>query len=618
MIKVQKITILMIFSLCSLMLVTSCKEKTPPTPTISQFNKPVLVTTNPKAYEKLEMAITEKESTISKNGNPYDYNYFKLIGEFTSPSGKKITVPAFWYQDYMISFNPNASVAITGISGNPSTDPNEIQGQELVTAVGNPHYRLRLTPTESGTWTYEIKSYSNNELKETITGKVEIENNTDTYKGVLKVDTTNNRNFVYENGETFIPIGQNNAWYTSSSRKTRDYDVWFSKMNEVGMNTSRVWLATWGFALHWGNKYNNYSSRYTALARLDRVMDLADLYDIEVILTLNNHGQFSTLTNPEWDNNPWNSKNGGICDTPLQFFSKEKARSEYKNELLYIIARYSYCNSLFCWELFNEIDYVDSYSLGQLTIKNWHNEMALFIKENDPYKHMVTTSHTNTNGATNSLSSIDFISLHSYSYANKSIIDKLPDELNVVYDKYNKPVIQAELGINWKSGFETYRDDPNSISLHQGLWAGMMSGAAGGSLNWWWDSQINPNNLYTEFIGAASYAKLMNMSGSDYHNLYMASDVTISNSFMKLLGARFDNRIYGYLYDKSWTYINYSGLVNKTNIMITIPLNNGTYKLTFYDTTTGKIISANTITVTNNLVNINVAKVQYDIAFIIA
>ena len=147
--------------------------------------------------------------------------------------------------------------------------------KEIVTPVGTPHYRFRILPTEAGSWTFRLKVFQDKVETETLNGSFNVSPSSETYKGVIRVDESNKRTFVYENGDSFIPVGQNVAWYTSSTRRSVDYDVWFENMNEVSMNIARIWLATWGFALHWG-EYDNFSSRYSHMARLDRVVELAE------------------------------------------------------------------------------------------------------------------------------------------------------------------------------------------------------------------------------------------------------------------------------------------------------------------------------------------------------
>ena len=58
-------------------------------------------------------------------------------------------------------------------------------------------------------------------------------------------------------------------------------------------------------------------------------------------------------------------------------------------------------------------------------------------------------------GSAFNLSSIDFVSVHSYDYAEKGILNNLPEVLNSVFAQYDKPVLQAELGINWQNGISS-------------------------------------------------------------------------------------------------------------------------------------------------------------------
>ena len=95
-------------------------------------------------------------------------------------------------------------------------------------------------------------------------------------------------------------------------------------------------------------------------------------------------------------------------------------------------------------------------------------------------------------------------------------------------------------------------------------------------MNWWWDSQIHPYNLYYLYQGAATFASHMNLSGSDYSQLTKVSGVTVNRTNVRYLGYRFDNRIYGYLYDGSWTHRNYDNILTKNCVIIEIPFASGT------------------------------------------
>ena len=568
--------------------------------------------------KKVEIALFEKEEKIANEGNPYDYNYFKIMAEITDPNGDTIEMPGFYYQGTSVTLNTALNPNPSGINGVASTNPLEPQGTEVVTRVGSPHFRVRFLPSESGKYQIVFKIYKKNVLvSKEHEMEINVQASTTPYKGVLEVDPVNKRTFRFTNTEeTFITIGQNTCWYTSSTRKTEDYGVWFSLMSENNMNTTRTWLAPWGFSLHSGTSYNNFDSRIQYIARLDKLVDYLEEYEIYTMFCLNNHGQFSKSVNPTWDDNPYNAAKGGILNEPYEFFTSSEAKKAYKNELMYIIARYSYSPYILCWELFNEVDWCDNYSLFQTQYKSWHQEMSKFLKDNDPYHHMVSTSYKGTSGNAYNLSTIDFVSPHDYGYGNTNMFTKIQNEQNTLFNKYQKPVFFGEIGMNWENGISNYNEDPAGISLHQAMWGGMMSGGAGGAMNWWWDSFVHPYNLYSNFKGAGAYAKEMDLSGKSYALLASQSGVSVSNSNTSIMGYNLNTRAYGYLYDKSWTYYN-TNMSNKNNVSVTIPFNNGTYQLKIYDCDSGEVLETRNVNASSNKITFSVPSFRYDIAFII-
>ena len=147
-------------------------------------------------------------------------------------------------------------------------------------------------------------------------------------------------------------------------------------------------------------------------------------------------------------------------------------------------------------------------------VRDWHKEMAAFIKENDPYKHLITTSYKYMNKSSNlayGAKEIDFISVHSYDFPNSNINKKLPPEAQAVMIRYDKPVHVGEIGIDWQSGRTCHEIDPNAISIRQAQWAGMMSGSLGGAMQWWWESWIHPHKLYYLYNGAGVYASKLDL-----------------------------------------------------------------------------------------------------------
>ncbi|MCF7931997.1 MAG: hypothetical protein K9K93_02400 [Acholeplasmataceae bacterium] len=611
--KVARGTLLMLAVTLMVIGLTACKdpedqEEEP----MTYFESVELVTENPKAYEKVEFVLHEPEPIIESEGNPYDSRYLFVRGVFTSPSGEILTIPAFWTKDYNFTLDETWAGIPTGISGRASTNPDEVQGMEYVELLGDGHYRLRYLPKESGRHTFRVETLKDGVIVQIKQGSVDINPGTEDYHGVIKIEETHRRNFVYEDGTTFIPVGQNLGWYTSSTRQTEDYRVWFAKMQENYANFTRIWMGTWSFALHWGEAHDNFSSRLNMAARLDKVLDLAVLYDINVMLALLNHGQFSANVNPQWALNPWNEANGGPLAYPSQFFTNFEAKETYKQQLLYIIGRYGYAKSIMAWELFNEVDWTDNFSSTAVYI--WHTEMSQFIKEHDPYHRLVTTSYKGSTGGAYQSIHIDFANPHSYDYGSKNIMTSLTPVIDSLHSQYNKPILQSEIGINWQNGRDTTTADPTGISLKQAQWAGVMNGSAGAAMNWWWDSWVHPNNLYHRFIGIGKFSRLMDMTGSNYDLLHKLEGVDVTRSQVGILGYRIDNRVYGYLYDTLWRH-NMTTVYDKTTSVV-IPLSNGSYTLELYDTDTGDLIESRSLTAVSGSVTFTVTLGE-DKAFII-
>ncbi|NLC94482.1 MAG: DUF5060 domain-containing protein [Bacilli bacterium] len=612
--------VIIIIVLLVLMIITSCKNKIQTTITTSSnvetsttesikehlFASVSVINTTLKAYEMVEMRLNEKMD-IKSIVNPYDYDELNIFGKFTSPTGREIMLPAFWYKEYEIILDETWQ-------GSGSNVPlNEPKGLETVLLKDNECYMFRFLPTEKGNWIYEVEVKYQGEVIQTLSGNIEIQDNEAVYKGFIQVEPLHKRNFIFEDGSMYIPIGQNTSWHVNRAHKTYDYDVWFQNMHEIGANVGRIWLSQRCFSLHYGEKFNDFSSRQNEAARLDRVISLAEKYDIYLFLTLINHGQFSQYVNPDWHNNPWNVINGGILNKPREFFYSEDAKRIYKSQLLYLIGRYSYSTHIFAWELWNEVDWTDS---NPLDVYQWHKEMSQFIKEHDPYHHLVTTSYKGETGMAYGLSTIDFVNPHSYDYANKNMNNQLVNRINAIWNIYQKPVIFSELGINAESGGRTYEMDPTGITIHQGLWASIMGGGAGGAMNWWWDSWVHPHNLYYRFEGAAKYSKLMDLRGSTYIQLSSLKDITISNNQISILGYRIDNRLYIYLYDKNWTYF-YQNIKPKEEVIVTIPFVNGEFKVTIIDTKTGEIIDTASIVINDEKFTFQLPTFHEDIAIIV-
>ena len=112
----------------------------------------------------------------------------------------------------------------------------------------------------------------------------------------------------------------------------------------------------------------------------------------------------------KWNQNPYNTTNGGPATQPADAFKPGIARDYYKRQLRYLIARYGSYSNLAFWEFWNEQDLAN----GAVTA-DWTCEMAAYLKAHDPYHRLVTTSYSGAGeAAVWSCPDIDLTQSHIY------------------------------------------------------------------------------------------------------------------------------------------------------------------------------------------------------------
>jgi len=561
---------------------------------------------NLKQNELLEFKTVHSDYSKLKNklASFYDYDEYSLVLSITTPSHEVDKVYGFYYQDYTEN-HTNCTMNPSECNEGKVNSATGYNYKTTFTAKGDPYYSFRYLPKETGTYDYVLEVMVGSKKIQTLNGEFSIASGKQT-KGNIKV-SANKKTFEFENGDTYTAVGQNVGWYTSKQRRYNDYRLWFSQMAENNCTFARVWLSGWGFSLFWGN-VKNYNNRLDEAYELDQVIKMAEEYGIYLDLSLFQHGMFSETVNPMWpnSNNTWYTTKYGanpyskIIDSPGKFFTDNEAKRWCKNYLTYISARYGYSEAIMSYELFNEVDWVESYTATIGT--KWHEEMANVIKNANYSNHMVTTSVKGDDFSKDvysvfNLDVIDYVNVHNY--GTKNYLNYIPGKVLSAYTKFNKPIMYQEVGYNGNGGSDQISSDPNDVTLHQELWAGLMSSGSTG-MNWWWDSWIEVSKSYGTFKAPGIVSSLMDLSG-DMSLLYKSSNVTNSNTDVTTLGYLFNNRAYVYLFNKNYSVSNQS-VTTKTNFTLS-GLTNGTYKVEFMDTISGNITSTKEVNVTSGKIS---------------
>jgi hypothetical protein len=421
--------------------------------------------------------------------NPYDYDEIRVEATFTAPDGSSRQVDGFYMEDFQIT-NP----ATGGLSALPTKG-----------------FRVRFSPTQTGTWTYTLQctnaagtgSFPAQSFQCVAPGQAE-------NKGFVHAGPTNY--LYFDNQEQYIPVGENMAWQNNNPYV--DYKKWVDKLSDKGGNFFRLWLCHWGMSLEWKLNVSGFSGlkkyKQSSAFYLDWLFDYCANKGVYVMMCINHHGQVSSQVNPNWSDNPYNSANGGPCQNTWDFFSNTQAKALHKNRLRYILARWGYQRSIMTWELFNEVNWTDNYEQHKTAIADWHAEMAAFLKTKDPAARPVSTSYGNPQSEDPALwnnPDMDYTQRHYY-FDSPNLEAVLGAGVKENLQLYDKPALIGEFGLGGSSsGLLTL--DPTGIHLHNNLWGPLFSGSLGSGMTWWWDSYVEPGNLYHQFQGLSEVSRQM-------------------------------------------------------------------------------------------------------------
>jgi len=523
--------------------------------------------------------------------NVFDPEQVDIRATFTAPSGTTLTIPGFYYQEFI-----------------NSQDGSE----EVLTPIGQGCWKVRFAPTEVGTHTFTVRVKAGSEQLETAPRTFAAAPSDD--PGFVRVSKKDYRCFEFDNGDLFYPIGHN---FRSPNdprcakmlgipvppdRGTYAYEDIFPKMAAAGENLAEVWMCSWWLDIEWIPDWKHYQGlgdyNLANAWKLDRVLKLAHDNGIRVHLVIDNHGKISTWCDPEWKVSPYNKENGGILDNPELFFTDPRAKELYRRKMRYIIGRWAYDTTIAGFELWSELDLTGlSTSFMRNPVKaQWHREMADYIKSIDPWKHILTTHYSTTYARIDpsvvSLPQIDYVAVDAYRQGrDQRSIGHLITETYQHCKQWRKPHFITEYGGSpWGNSRQKLESD-----LHSGIWAGYMLPMVGTPLLWWFDfidrgysgQAIDGSGLYGHFRALANYAR-----GEERRDPNLGvGTITVSDSArLKAMCLQSRDRAYCWIYDESCMQSMrresqarlYDGItVNVFN------LNNGAYDIEFWDTYKG-------------------------------
>ena len=417
-------------------------------------------------FEPLELQI----QTDIAPSNPFDPEELDIRVEFTSASGTTVDVGAFWYQEF------------------------DATGR---TRIGEPGWRARFTPAETGAWT-AVARISSRGLDSAALGFRVIESDS---PGFVRVHPSNPRYFAFDDRSFFFPIGLNIGWWSGAGDALTDYEKWITSFAANGGNTIRVWMAEWSFGLEWNDTpLGDYTNRLRRAWLLDQIFAMAEDRDVYVVLVLLNCADFNDWQTSGWSRNPYNAARGGPLERPEQFVTDSTARALLQRRLNYIVNRWGYSPRLLAWEWWNEVNLAP---FSDETLIPWLQEMTAYLRAHDVNRHLTTNSYAIRDlSPIWDLPELDIIQKHEYAHQVDSMDRDLAERAAADFTRLArsapaKPILLGEFGY----GTEGYGNDVDrtGIHLHNGIWATTFVGYAGSGMYWYWDVYVEAYRVWYHF-----------------------------------------------------------------------------------------------------------------------
>lgn len=162
--------------------------------------------------------------------------------------------------------------------------------------------------------------------------------------------------FVTEHGEDWTPIGQNDAisWPDlAGALQRRDLpsvERYFQNLQRSGVTTLRLML-------EYSQDTDHYLEQPTGIMQphlvslWDDLFTLCERFGLRILLTP--YDTFWMWLN--WDQHPYNQRNGGPCAERSQWLLCKDTRAAIKERLAFAIKRWGGSGALFAWDVWNEL-----------------------------------------------------------------------------------------------------------------------------------------------------------------------------------------------------------------------------------------------------------------------
>ncbi len=405
------------------------------TPTVAGVPPSVGAVTADRAtlgrYERIELTA----ALTATYDNPYDQAQVALSASFQGPSGATREVPGFW--------------------------------------DGRDKWKVRFTPDEIGAWRYTV--HVRDRFGSADSSQSGFDVTASDRHGWLQIASwhdpkLSSRYLVYHDGTPFYGVGHCEAFTLGDARTDSSGDLnTLKRMRENGENLV-VWWPHYSYTF-FSNSATNYER--VDMQLIDSYLASAERLGITVVYTIWDHNLLRGAGHP-WGAGDW-GRNGFRLLTPnaADFFTDETSWHWQENLYRYIIARWGYSPSIL-WMTVSELDGTSAGSQQDA----WHAKINDYFVRNDPYRHPTTASLSGDKFWSAGYAVTDIPQMHVYAEQKDALKmgDSIADWTARMWQEQARPNVVGEFGTT------NSRIDPTLV--HNGIWAGLASGAAITPLRW--------------------------------------------------------------------------------------------------------------------------------------
>lgn len=330
------------------------------------------------------------------------------------------------------------------------------------------------------------------------------------------------RYFSYEDGRTYLSIGQNLCFVRHSEQYTEEevfalFHRWMRRLAENGGNFARVWLGTPFFDVM-PERPGEFSAENRAHAL--KIVEFAEELGLKLKFTLEHFRRVAPSTGRDVEqfpgavnfNKPLYS---GLADSMRDYLASDRCRELYLAKAQFLAeAGIGDSPAVIAWELWNEINCIGSID----EIRAWSDFMLPRLRKMFPHQMVVQNLGSFSGDETfrwydylAEQPGNDFLQVHRYLDPGAALdvcrgsVDQLAaDSIRELLDRdAGRPAILAEVGAveaNHSSYSHLYELDREGTLLHDQLFAPFFAGSAGSGQSWHWDElYIDRHDLWYHF-----------------------------------------------------------------------------------------------------------------------